>query len=180
MIKHLPNLISVLRILFSIMILLLINHEFLFLTTYFLCGISDIADGYIARFYHVESEFGSKLDSLSDLIFYGVSLYILFFFIKIQFSLFILIVIIFILIIRFTNIIIIKIKFHTTGNIHTISSKVTGFLLFFLVPYCYLSNTLPLFFKSLLLIISLYSAIEELIILLTSDKYDGNKGSIFF
>jgi CDP-diacylglycerol--glycerol-3-phosphate 3-phosphatidyltransferase len=180
MIKYLPNLISVLRIVFSIMILLLIDHDLLFLTTYFICGISDIADGYIARLYHVESEFGSKLDSLSDLIFYGVSLYILSFFIGIQFDLSVLIIIMIILIIRVTNIIIIKIKFHTSGNIHTISNKVTGFLLFLVVPYCYLNNTLSLFFKSLLLIISLYSAIEELIILLTSDTYDGNKRSIFF
>lgn len=40
-----------------------------FWTVYGLCGISDMADGYLARRLHAESKRGAMLDSVADLCF---------------------------------------------------------------------------------------------------------------
>jgi CDP-diacylglycerol--glycerol-3-phosphate 3-phosphatidyltransferase len=76
-IKQIPNSISFIRILLSIALIFLFRHTGLFIAGYFLCGISDIADGYLARRYKWETRFGEQLDSLSDTTFYGAVLYLL-------------------------------------------------------------------------------------------------------
>ena len=40
---------------------------------YLLCGISDIADGFVARKTHTESDLGARLDSTADIVFFAVS-----------------------------------------------------------------------------------------------------------
>ncbi len=45
------------------------NFSALFYVLYFVCGISDITDGFLAGKLDAESSFGSKLDSLADFIF---------------------------------------------------------------------------------------------------------------
>ena len=42
---------------------------------YFVCGISDMADGYLARKLHCESKTGALLDSLADLVFVACCCY---------------------------------------------------------------------------------------------------------
>ena len=41
-----------------------------FYIAYVYSGLSDVLDGFLARRLHIESDFGRKLDSISDLIFY--------------------------------------------------------------------------------------------------------------
>ena len=45
---------------------------------YFICGFTDILDGYIARKTKTESNFGTKLDTISDLLFFIVMFIIMF------------------------------------------------------------------------------------------------------
>lgn len=63
------NIISAARIPLSLSLLLMPPDSAAFHTVYALCGISDIADGYIARKTGTESEFGSRLDSVADAVF---------------------------------------------------------------------------------------------------------------
>ena len=44
-----------------------------FWTLYVLCGLSDIADGWLARILHAESKTGAILDSVADLLFVACS-----------------------------------------------------------------------------------------------------------
>ena len=69
--RHLPNVLSVLRIAGSISLLFCDVKEWLFWTLYVLCGLSDILDGWLARKLHAESKSGSVLDSVADIMFVG-------------------------------------------------------------------------------------------------------------
>ena len=67
--KHLPNVISILRIAGSIGLLFCYVTGWPFWVLYALCGISDMIDGWLARKLHAETEAGAVLDSVSDLVF---------------------------------------------------------------------------------------------------------------
>ena len=67
--KHLPNAISALRFLGAVCILFFGVEGCAFWAIYFGCGLSDMADGYLARKLGCESHVGALLDSLADLVF---------------------------------------------------------------------------------------------------------------
>lgn len=70
--KQLANLITSLRIVFSIVLLFLkpLSHSFLIL--YIAAGITDMIDGTVARKTGAVCEFGSKLDTAADIVFTAV------------------------------------------------------------------------------------------------------------
>ena len=67
--KHLPNVVSVLRIAGSIGLLFCNVAGWPFWALYALCGISDMVDGWLARKLHAETKTGAVLDSVSDIVF---------------------------------------------------------------------------------------------------------------
>ena len=67
--KHLPNLITVLRFLGAFGLLFSDVGCVTFWVIYFACGLSDMVDGFLARKLHCESKTGALLDSLADLAF---------------------------------------------------------------------------------------------------------------
>ncbi len=72
--KHIPNIVTGLRIIGTLVLLPLHTNSDIFLVVYTFTGFSDVLDGYLARKLNAESELGSKLDSAADLFFYAVSL----------------------------------------------------------------------------------------------------------
>ena len=70
--KTLPNIITSIRIIGAIIIFFLEPFTLEFYLVYGICGVSDALDGFVARKFHLESKFGSVLDSASDIIFLGV------------------------------------------------------------------------------------------------------------
>lgn len=67
--KRLPHIITALRFLGAIGLLFFDVKATAFWATYFVCGISDMLDGYLARKLNCESKTGALLDSLADLVF---------------------------------------------------------------------------------------------------------------
>lgn len=67
--KHLPNILSSLRIVGAVALLLCDVAGTTFMTLYTLCGISDIADGWLARKMKCVTRTGALLDSLADICF---------------------------------------------------------------------------------------------------------------
>lgn len=63
------NIITLSRILFSVLLLVFKPGSCPFAVFYLLCGVSDMLDGFIARKLHTESEKGAILDSAADLFF---------------------------------------------------------------------------------------------------------------
>ena len=68
------NLITGLRIIFSIGLLFCPVPSAAFFALYLGAGFTDMIDGTVARITHTESEFGSKLDTIADFVFVAVCL----------------------------------------------------------------------------------------------------------
>ena len=71
--KHLPNVLSILRIAGSIGLLFCAVKGWPFWILYVLCGLSDMADGWLARKLHAETKTGATLDSVADIVFMACS-----------------------------------------------------------------------------------------------------------
>ncbi|MEG0297020.1 MAG: CDP-diacylglycerol--serine O-phosphatidyltransferase [Clostridium sp.] len=71
----LPNIFTFINLSFGIFsILATYNHEYLYASLFILiAGLVDRYDGRIARYLQVESDLGKELDSLADLVSFGVA-----------------------------------------------------------------------------------------------------------
>lgn len=69
-----PNCITSLRLIGAVCMAFtkILTPEFFWIYTF--CGVTDVLDGFIARMTKKTSEFGAKLDSVADLLFYGIML----------------------------------------------------------------------------------------------------------
>ena len=130
--KHLPNIITALRIAGSIGLLFCNTNGWMFWTLYVLCGLSDMVDGWLVRRLHVESKTGSILDSIADLLFVACCAIQLLPTMSIPSWLWIWVGII--VIIKIVNQIIALTRIKQLCLPHTIANKLTGFLLFIAVP----------------------------------------------
>ena len=67
--KHIPNILSASRIALCLPLLLVDAMTVPFWVLYVTAGTTDMLDGFLARRWGVESQFGARLDSLADLVF---------------------------------------------------------------------------------------------------------------
>jgi CDP-diacylglycerol--glycerol-3-phosphate 3-phosphatidyltransferase len=158
------------------MLMLFTGNPILFLIIYLLAGITDVADGYIARKYGWISRTGALLDSLADSVFYLVILLI----IGIHFPSVItdnLLWISLIFIIKLASVITSLIRFKKIVFVHTLANKSFGLILFFIIPL--ILFPIPLIFIRIVFISALLPAIEEILILLISKYPEPNRKSIF-
>ena len=124
------NIITVSRMLFSLLLLLLPTRSFLFAASYLLCGVTDVLDGFVARKLHTESEKGAMLDSAADLLFavvYAVRILPL-----LNVPRWALIWAAVIAVIKIAGILIASRKTHKLTMEHSFGNKFTGLLLFLL------------------------------------------------
>jgi len=62
------NAVTFARIVLSPLLVVVDPYSWVFMVLFAVCGITDVLDGWLARRYHLESEFGGRLDSFADLI----------------------------------------------------------------------------------------------------------------
>ena len=72
--KHIANIITGSRIVLSLPLLLIPLTSAWFYALYLLCGLSDMIDGTVARRTNSASDFGARLDTVSDFMFMSVAL----------------------------------------------------------------------------------------------------------
>ena len=128
--KHIANIITSCRILFSLCLLFCPAFSVSFYSTYILCGFTDMVDGTIARKTSAVSEFGARLDTASDFLFFALSSIKLLPIIHIPKWIWVWIVII--TIIKICNNILGFIYKKKLISLHTVMNKITGLLLFLL------------------------------------------------
>lgn len=165
-IKHIPNSITSLRIVCSLLLLFVQPFSVLFFLFYLLCGLSDALDGYIARKIGCNSPFGATFDSIADLLFIVILLII--FIPIIPWSKWMVFGIASITFLRFLSLAIGFVKYHTFTFLHTYANKAAGLTLFCFPILYYLFDlriTIILTF-----FIAGISAMEELIIIITSKQ----------
>ena len=177
--KNVPNILSVSRLLISGLLLFTGNHPVIFTILYLYCGISDVADGYIARRWKVESATGAKLDSFGDLVFYAVVTVLFFTRTALMKDGVVLGLVLAVFILKLLNVIIIRAKFHQWGMLHTIGNKLSGLLVYFLLPVYVLFPSTPVIPGMVVVIIALAASLEETFMLLRAKQYNPNLKSIF-
>lgn len=122
------NIITSIRILCSMALLFCPTFSRAFYALYILAGVSDMADGWVARKTNTVSAFGSKLDTVADVIFVVVCLIKLLPVIDIPRWLYVWIgVIALIKVINMVSGVVIQKQFVA---VHSVMNKVTGVLLF--------------------------------------------------
>jgi len=122
------NIITFIRILCSIAILFCPALSPAFYTLYIVAGVSDMADGWVARKTNTVSEFGSKLDNIADFVFVVVCLVKLLPIMDIPVWLYVWIgVIALIKVINIVSGFVVQKRFVA---VHSVMNKLTGILLF--------------------------------------------------
>ncbi len=173
--KQIPNIITGVRIICSLLLLFTAPLSPVFFAGYLLGGLSDILDGYIARKLNLSSRFGAVFDSVADIIFVFVLLLI--FIPYIQWPLWCVCWMAIILSIRVLTLIVGFLKFHAFAFLHTYANKATGLLLtcFPLIYWLVGLNSTAVLLCSL----ATLSALEELLISLISKTLDRDVTSVF-
>lgn len=168
--RNIPNLITTFRLAGTVCLLFLEPFSVAFYVVYTLSGISDVLDGWVARKTKTTSEFGAKLDSIADLLFYAVMVAEIFPILwnKLPMSLWYIVAVV--LILRLTSYGIAAWKYRRFASMHTYLNKLTGAAVFampylihlaFFRTYCWIACS-----------ISVVATIEELLIHCLSADYD--------
>lgn len=155
--KSLPNAISALRFLGAVFLLFFGVESCAFWAIYFVCGLSDMADGYLARRLGCESKTGALLDSLADLAFVICCCFKLIPVLAFPKWLWILGGVI--VAIKVINQLSALVMFKKFVFPHTIANKVTGVLLFVGVPLTlFLESIVPM---AIIAFVATFAAVQE-------------------
>ena len=155
--KSLPNAISALRFLGAVCLLFFGVKSYAFWAIYFVCGLSDMADGYLARKLGCESKVGALLDSLADLVFVVCCCFKLIPALAFPRWLWILGGVI--VAIKVINQISALVMYKKCIFPHTIANKVTGVLLFVGVPLTvFLESIVPMVIVA---VVATFAAVQE-------------------
>ncbi len=158
--KHLPNIITLARIIGAMSLLFTdVSTDMMspFWIIYLFCGITDMIDGFLARKLHAESKQGAMFDSVADLCFVGMCAWKLFPNLNLEKWMWIWIAIIALIkIINLISALVVHGKFVFP---HTIANKYTGLLLFISIPiYVCLAFDILI---NVTVIIATFAAIQE-------------------
>ena len=135
----LPNMLTSLRILGAVILLFIQPLSAAFFVIYTLSGVSDAVDGTVARATHTSGEFGARLDSIADLLFYAVMLIKVFPVLWVKLPKSIWYFVLGIIVIRLCSYLTAFIKYKLFASLHTYLNKLTGLMLF-MVPYVLMFN----------------------------------------
>lgn len=177
-----PNMITFIRILGTICLLFVSLFTPVFFIIYTISGCSDVLDGWVARMTKTSSEFGAKLDSVADLLFYAMLLVkILPLLIKMLPG-WIWYCVGFVLLLRLGAYLTAALKYHRFATLHTYFNKLTGFAVF-LIPYVMelemiTKYSIGLCYSVGLCVVGGISSLEELLIHLSEKEYDINRRTI--
>ena len=155
--KHIANIITGSRIVFSLLLLFIPLSSALFYIFYLFCGLTDMIDGTVARKTGAVSNFGAKLDTASDFVFMAVCVVKLL--PKINISVWLWIWIAIIAIVKVINIVMGFILRKKLVALHTFLNKITGLFLF-LLPLT-LQFILPTYSFAVVCTIATIAAIQE-------------------
>lgn len=174
---NLPNILTFLRIVGSITLIFTCPFTAAFYITYTLTGLTDVLDGFTARLMHSETEFGSKLDSAADLIFYSTLLFKIFPKLMEVLTPVIWTVLGIVILIRIFIYLMIFIKYKRFASIHSYLNKLTGIMVFF-IAYL-IAGEYALTYCWIALSVAAIATVEELLIHITSKGYTSSRKSIF-
>ena len=150
-----PNIITLLRMVGSFGLLLCDVTGAAFWIIYVLCGISDIADGWLARKLNCVTKSGALLDSMADICFVAFCTWKLLLILELPQWLWLWAGVI--VVIKVVNQLSALVMYGHCSFPHTLANKVTGFLLFIAAPMTFVS-IIPI---SIVAAVATFAAIQE-------------------
>lgn len=166
---NMADTVTTMRMVASFFLLFLPLKTIWFLIAYTFAGLTDILDGWLARKTGRASEFGAKLDSIADMLFYSVMLVRLF---PVLYQILlgkIWYVVLGIVLVRLAAYITAAVRFHCFAPLHTWLNKLTG-LGVFLLPYILWVSVIDIYSWGLCILAFVASAEELAIHLLHTDN----------
>ena len=148
-----------------------------FLAAYTLAGLTDALDGWLARKTGTASPFGARLDSIADLLLYGILMLRLF---PVLWKIFpgtIWYAVAAIVLVRLAAYAVAFHKYHRFAALHTRLNKLTGATVF-LLPYV-LAVSAGIAYGWAVCLLALAAAVEELMIHLCRAEYCADRKSFF-
>ncbi len=165
------------RILGAVLLFFIEPLSLWFYIIYTAAGVTDLLDGFIARITHSQSELGSQLDSVADLILYICLALRILPELYLRLPRVIWAAVATVLAIRLSAYITAYLKFRRFASIHTYLNKLTSAAVF-LIPYALLLGVETAYCWTGA-VISFLASLEELVIHLISRDYPSGKKSLF-
>ncbi|MDD6882997.1 MAG: CDP-alcohol phosphatidyltransferase family protein, partial [Eubacteriales bacterium] len=137
---NIADTVTSVRISASLVLLVLPLRSAGFLVVYALAGLTDALDGWLARKTGAASDFGARLDSVADLLFYGVVLFRLapVLWQTLPAAIWYAVAVIFL--VRLASYTPVAVRHHRFASLHTWLNKLTGIGVF-LAPYVFAIST---------------------------------------
>jgi len=165
--KNIANVITITRILISLGLILLEVKSIAFMVLYLIASLSDVLDGFVARKMNIQSKLGSKLDTISDVVFFFALIYK--FWNLLCMHTWQIVGFIAIVLVKIVSIIIIYSITHSIiVDVHSLINKFTGVLLFFL-PIT-INLFVDKYYIYLLIIFAFVASIDEMIRVISESK----------
>lgn len=171
-----PNLLTVFRMLGTAALAFLPPLTVPFFALYLICSATDIADGVIARKTGAVSDFGARLDSVADILFYAVILLRLFPTLRGTLPVQVWWLAGAALAFRLCAYLAAACRYRRFAALHTYLNKCTGALLFALPLLLLTPAAVPISFA--VCVMGVLASAEELCLHLCSPAYDANVKSL--
>lgn len=171
-----PNIITSFRMIGTICLFFIQPFSVSFYVVYTLCGLSDVLDGLIARLTKKTTEFGAKLDSVADIMFYAVMLIRVFPLLWEILPKTIWYIVAAVFIIRLMAYLVAAVKYRRFASQHTYMNKLTGMAVFS-IPY-FLNHAGNVIACFAVCVIAGLASLEELLIHIFSKEYRPEQKSI--
>lgn len=166
--RNMANIVTMMRIVLSFPLLMLEPLSLTFYIIYGLCGLSDMADGFVARRTNAVSRFGERLDSIADIVFVAACLCKLLPLIDLARWLYVWVAAI--AVIKVVNVFIGYVRAHSFVPVHSMMNKLTGFILF-LFPY-FIGTVEVTLAASIVCLFASVAAIQECFVMIKTNSLD--------
>ena len=173
---NIADTVTAMRMAASLLLLFIPLKYIWFLVIYTFAGLTDVLDGWLARKTGRSSEFGARLDSIADLLFYSVLLIRLFPVLYQMLPGEIWYVVSGIVLVRLAAYVTAAVKYHRFASLHTWLNKLTGAAVF-LLPYVFFGSYIVVYSWAVC-ILAFAALAEELAIHLLRKDYLADRKSI--
>ena len=171
-----PNICTFIRIAGTVCLFFTEPLSVAFFIVYSVCGVSDVVDGTLARLTGSESSFGAKLDSIADILFYGVMILRLFPLLCQTLNAPVWWLVAIAAAVRVCAYAVGAVKFKKFVSLHTLMNKLTG-LVVVLVPFV-LKAPFAFWYCFAVVLTALAASAEELLIHIFSSECHTGKGGL--
>lgn len=169
--------VTSMRIVCSFVLLMLPVSSPEFILVYTLVGLTDALDGWLARKTGTASDFGARLDSIADLLFYGVLLLRFLPTLWLALPRAVWYVVSAVLLVRVLAYTTAAVKYHRFASLHTWLNKLTGGAVF-LLPYVFAVSD-GVAYGWAVCFLALAASLEELTIHLFQKEYAADRKTLF-